>query len=305
VIYVATVHWVDPKWVEPQRRYLEACLDAPFRVFANLQGVEDHRHDASFDFVTRSDGTHPDKLNELAKEISVHAEADDVLMFLDGDAFPVRPLDGWMEELLSPHPLAAVRRDENAGDVQPHPCFCVTTVGFWNDVGGDWRPGTWLTAEGVEAQDVGGRLLSILDERSIGWRPILRSNAVNLHPVLYGIYEHHVYHHGAGFRPPIARADEANVPVAENEDYLWLKTRAHGKSIRQLRPRHAPQLARLARDSLKARKLNAYIREEGRRSDETYRDICVDSEFYRRFETKAREPGRGVSDAAATPHPPA
>jgi hypothetical protein len=193
------------------------------------------------------------------------------------------------------HALAAVRRDENAGDVQPHPCFCVTTVGLWNEISGDWRPGAWLTAEGVEAQDVGGRLLSILGERSIDWRPILRSNAVNLHPVLYGIYEGHVYHHGAGFRPPIARADEANVPVAENEDYLWLKTRAHGKSIRQLRPRHAPQLARLARDGLKARKLNAYIRREGRRSDEIYSDICVDPDFYRRFEKTAREPGSRAS----------
>ncbi len=100
-----------------------------------------------------------------------------------------------------------------------------------------------------------------------------------------------MYHHGAGFRPPIARADEANVPVAENEDYLWLKTKAHGKSIRQLRPRHAPHLARLARDGLKARKLNAYIRREGRRSDEIYRDICVDPEFYRRFENTAQEQG--------------
>ena len=289
MIYVATVHWVDPKWVEPQRRYLEACLDAPFRVFANLQGVEDRRHDARFDFVTRSDGTHPAKLNELAAEISAQAEAGDLIIFLDGDTFPVRPLNAWMAELLSEHPLAAVRRDENAGDVQPHPCFCVTSVGFWNDIGGDWRPGTWLTAEGVEAEDVGGALLSILEERSIEWRPILRSNAVDLHPVLYAVYEHHVYHHGAGFRPPIARADEANVPVAENEDYLWLKTKAHGKSIRQLRPRHAPQLARLARDGLKARKLNAYIRKEGRRSDEIYRDICVDPEFYRRFEKTAQD----------------
>ena len=23
------------------------------------------------------------------------------------------------------------------GDPQPHPCFCVTTVGFWQDIGGD------------------------------------------------------------------------------------------------------------------------------------------------------------------------
>ena len=38
MIYIATVHWVDPKWIVPQRRALDAELTAPFRVFANLAG---------------------------------------------------------------------------------------------------------------------------------------------------------------------------------------------------------------------------------------------------------------------------
>ncbi len=290
MIYVATVHWVDPKWIDPQRQALSSRLREPFRVFANLQGIE-AGYDQQFDFVTRVDGTHPDKLNDLAAAISRDAAPDDLIIFLDGDAFPVRSLDDWLDELLADHPLAAVRRDENAGDVQPHPCFCVTTVGFWNEIGGDWRQGSWTTSEGETASDVGGTLLATLNSRSIAWRPILRSNSVNYHPVFYGLYEGHVYHHGSGFRPPIARADESNVPVAENEKYLYMKTKAHGKSLRELRPRHAGQVVRLARDSVKARKLNAYIRKEGRRSNDIYDEICSDPEFFRQFETADSEPG--------------
>jgi hypothetical protein len=283
MIFIATAHWADSKWIAPQRKALSTYVGQPHRVFANLEGVGPS-FDRSFDYVSRYGGSHPEKLNSLAEAITEEADPDDLIVFLDGDAFPIRDVGLWLPELLSEHPLAAVRRDENAGDVQPHPCFCVCTVGFWNEIGGDWRPGSWLTSDGTEATDVGGRLLTTLTARSIPWRPILRSNSVNPHPVLYGIYERHVYHHGAGFRPPIARADETNVPVAENEDYLFLRTRARGKSLKDLRPNHLPQLVRLARRGIRTRKLDAYIRKEERRSKRIFRQIRSDPEFYRSFE---------------------
>ncbi len=283
MIYVATVHWNDPKWIAPQRRALAAQMQEPFRVFANLQGIEP-AYDRYFDSVTRGEGNHPQKLNDLADAITNEAQPEDLILFLDGDAFPVRGLDSWLRELLREHRLAAVRRDENAGDIQPHPCFCVTSVGFWNEIGGDWRHGSWITAEGATASDVGGTLLSTLKARSIPWRPILRSNAVNLHPVFYGLYEGHIYHHGSGFRPAISRADETNVPVAQNKDYLFWRTRAHARSLREIRPRHARHLFLMARDGVRARKLNAYIRKEGRRSNEIYDQLCSDPDFFRQFE---------------------
>lgn len=283
MIHVATVHWCDPKWIGPQARALTSHITGSYRTYANLQGI-DPQFDRHFDYVTRDGGPHPDKLNSLARVICQQADPSDLIVFLDGDAFPVRPLDRWFEELLAERPLAAVRRDENAGDIQPHPCFCITTTGFWTAVQGDWRPGAWVTNEGIEASDVGGKLLTILNERGVAWRPVLRSNTCNLHPVLYGLYEGHLYHHGAGFRPPIARADQSNVPVAENEEYLYLRTQTRGKSIKDLRPRHVGRLLRLGRDGVRARKLNAYMRQEERRSEEIYKELCNDPGFYRRLE---------------------
>jgi hypothetical protein len=133
-------------------------------------------------------------------------------MFVDGDAFPIAPLDRWLDRTLERHPLAAVRRDENNGDRQPHPCFCVTTVGFWNDIDGDWQEGTttWLDNAGREVSDVGGALLGNLEARQVDWLPLLRSNVVDLHPLLFGVYADIVYHHGAGFRRPILRVDTKN-----------------------------------------------------------------------------------------------
>lgn len=200
VLHVVTVHWHDSRWVEPQLRFLHRHVAGPLRTYASLRGIDPALGDR-FDVAVDLDGTHPEKLNALAEMVRADAAADDLLVFLDGDAFPIATLD---RGVLGDAPLAAVRRDENLGQRQPHPCFCVTTVGFWRDIGGDWNSGyEWLSNTGERITDVGGNLLEILERHEVGWRPLLRSNRWNLDPLLYGVYADVVYHHGAGFRRPL------------------------------------------------------------------------------------------------------
>lgn len=219
MIHIATVHWRDDRWIEPQRRYLERNLQGPFRVHADLEGLDapagafDHVADLAS---TRAFDTpilsHTEKLNALAEHIAREAKDQDVLVFLDGDAFPIAPLDRFVGEILDEYPLAAVRRDENLNDIQPHPCFCVTTVGFWEKLGGDWNPEyTWLNAAGKPVTDAGGNLLVQLRERGADWYPLLRSNRRNLHPLWFGVYGDLVYHHGAGFRAGLSRLERETI----------------------------------------------------------------------------------------------
>ena len=216
MIHVATVHWRDPRWIEPQRRYLERNLQQPFCVYADLEGMDD-RWETHFDHVAHLAGrrsfenpifSHTEKLNALAREIARDAGDGDVLLFLDGDAFPIAPIDGWLEQTLGRYALAAVRRDENLGDPQPHPCFCATTVGFWRELGGDWNPGyTWRNSAGKEVTDAGGNLLRALRRKGVDWYPLTRTNRRNLRPLWFGVYDDLVYHHGAGFRGGLCRRD--------------------------------------------------------------------------------------------------
>jgi hypothetical protein len=204
VFHVLTVHWRRDVWIEPQLRYIARYLPPDTRVYASLNGIDRAYWDA-FAFADELPGTHADKLNALAAVACKEASAGDHLLFMDGDAFPIAPIG---PELLRDAPLTAVRRDENLGDPQPHPCFCLTTKRFWSDVGGDWRAGgyTWTNALGYRTTDVGARLLQQLRSRDIRWRPLLRSNRVNLHPLWFGVYGDVVYHQGAGFRGKVARA---------------------------------------------------------------------------------------------------
>jgi hypothetical protein len=223
VIYVATVHWHSPLWLEPQRRYLKRNIGSPFRVYAQLEGIDD-RHPAGIDVVTDVEVdsdlppvSHAARLNGMAKLIAEQADPEDVLIFLDGDAFPIAPLDAFLARTLQRYPLAAIRRDENLGDKQPHPSFCATTVGFWQELEGDWRGGpdwTWPNALGWDVNDTGGKLLATLTDKSVDWYRLARTNRRNLHPVLFGVYDDLVYHHGAAFHAAFDRVDRA-------ESGLW------------------------------------------------------------------------------------
>lgn len=203
MFHVCTVHWLTDAWIEPQLRYIERYMPPDTKVYASLNGI-DRSHWKAFTFADEFPGGHSQKLNALAAIATEAADDDDHLVFMDGDAFPIAPLGA---EILGGTPLAAVRRDENLGDPQPHPCFCVTTAGFWNDIGGDWRPGyTWTNRLGYRTSDVGGNLLGALRARHVIWRPLLRSNRIDLHPLWFAVYGDAVYHHGAGFRERLARA---------------------------------------------------------------------------------------------------
>jgi hypothetical protein len=200
VLYIATAHFRSPRWIEIQARYLRRHISVPYQTWSSLEGI-DAAYGVHFDRVVEQLGSHAGKLNHLAMEISEVASDDDLLMFLDGDAFPIADPMPVITEGLSRAPLLAVRRAENLDEPQPHPCFCVTTVRTWRSLPGDWSSGfTWAGPRGRRRTDVGGNLLRMLQLTNTPWIELLRSNPTDLDPVYFAVYQDIVYHHGAGFR---------------------------------------------------------------------------------------------------------
>ncbi len=216
MVHVLTVHWQDDRWVDIQLTYLHKHIQQPFKVYAFLNGLPQVHRAKYFYSSTEPIEDHAIKLNILADVVAFNAtNAEDLLMFLDGDAFPIGDVISFGREKLNQYPLMAVQRRENGGDIQPHPCFCLTTVGFWKAINGDWKAGyQWKNLQGNFITDVGGNLLGIFRERGIEWYPMLRSNKRNLHPLLFGLYEDLVYHHGAAFRKPSTTIDRVRITEA-------------------------------------------------------------------------------------------
>ncbi len=309
MLNIVTVHWKSAKWVDPQLRYLEENLDTPFRVFAALNGIEDPAIWKRFHLAEDLEGTHAEKLNTLGRIAVAQSDPSDRLLFLDGDAFPVRPIGEWTARLLEPVPLAAVRRDENLGDCQPHPCFCITTCGFWAAIDGDWREGgSWTNSVGEETTDVGGTLLHQLSDRGVEWQPLLRTNTSNPNPLWFGVYEHRVYHHGAGFRPRISRVEyhaetEARQKAASAQkgpsiEGLAVQALRRPSLLASVRPRHVANLGpAVAASAARRKRLHVERRQfkKLQRAEEFERGVFdrlrVDPQFYRQFDD-APEPDR-------------
>lgn len=276
MLHILTIHWNTDKWVDIQLRYLHTHLACEFKVYASLHNIEPS-HANKFDYHTYDAlESHAIKLNRLAETaIDNAASDDDWLMFLDGDAFPIGDLLTYGREKLSQYPLLAVQRIENNGDIQPHPCFCLTTVGFWKEIQGDWREGyEWKNNQEQHVTDVGGNLLHILEQRHLAWHPLRRTNKTNLLPTFFGIYDHIIYHHGAGFRDGTTRMHLLHV-----RDHLpgarWLKR------SRIIPPAIHAYLNKVY-DHCAAQKA-AY--EAQRTSGQVYRSIQTDPYFYRQFES--------------------
>ena len=207
MLHIATVHFGSPRWIPIQTRELKRRLRVPFTTWASLEGIPSS-YGRYFDRVIEQGGPHADKLNHLGIEICHVADEGDLVMFLDGDAFPVA--DPWplISSGLKEAPLLAVRRSENDGDPQPHPCFCVTTAGTWQSLPGDWTKGfLWKDEQGAPRTDVGANLMRQLELTGTPWTPVPRTNRRNPHPLFFGVYGDAIYHHGAGFRSPVSRSD--------------------------------------------------------------------------------------------------
>jgi hypothetical protein len=268
MIYVATAHFGSSRWIDVQDSFLRRTMSEPFSVYANLHDVPAD-YSATFDRVVPARGPHAGKLNLLAAEICADARPDDIIVFLDGDAFPIADPMPVVRRALEHSTLVAVRRDENATDRQPHPSFCAIRVRDWERLHGDWSPGfCWPAQAGRPTTDVGGNLLRALERAGDTWTPLLRSNRVNLHPLWFGIYGGVVYHHGAGFRWAVGRVDLRDGPR--------LKTRA----------KHVPGVGRVLRRLHRARAQRAHARtaaDAQHLREEVFARIQRDPEFFREF----------------------
>lgn len=291
VINFVTVHWRSSKWIATQLRYVGLCTKAPYRVFASFTAIDDPSLKDGFYYVREDEiDDHPEKLNILSQVVVEQSQADDIIVFLDGDAFPIQPLHPWLEETLRTHPLTAVQRRENLGDLRPHPSFCAATVGFWKELGCDWSREEWITPSGHLLTDAGGRLASLLRSNGVDWLPLVRTNTDDLHPLWYAVYGHRIYHHGAGFRQRVSRVDQVQRPALDKVDSQWdgpslgqlaVSLRKDPSQLRRVKPSEVAQAAR--RTSLR-RLTKRFKAKADTHSEEIFERIQADPCFYRAFD---------------------
>lgn len=255
MIHFLTVHFRTAKWIDVQLAMLARVMAEPYRVHAVLDQIQGHTR--KFASVLPGQGSEPahshaDNLDALAT--AVPAADDDLLIFIDSDAWPVVDPMPYVRAGLDQGVLVAVRRAEAMGSQQPHPMFCAVPAGTWRELGATWRSGyRWRNALGETVTDTGAGVLEALAGRP--WTQWLRCNRRDLHRVFFGLYGPGtpvVYHHGAGSRPTITRWDKADVARRVNGDPLGREGAEYRAALkrrkRQLKAQSAEILQKLLTD---------------------------------------------------------
>lgn len=222
MIHFLSIH-TTRRWIDIQRRFIERNVAAPHRywLFLEDEGFEFSETHAPPNYYIKQSGVvdppnsgasgcHIRRLNKLTCHVLSEWSLvdEDVLVFLDSDAFLIRDIEPLIEKLKQ-YPIIAVQRLEN-GDRHSHPCFFMTTVRTWKSLNGGcgtkgpmWSQGRTHSVLRPRKSDTGGAIYNEIIRRGLNWLPLNRTNVVDFAPVLFGIYGNTVYHHGCGSRSPV------------------------------------------------------------------------------------------------------
>ena len=172
---------------------------------------------------------HGVQLHHLAQRAcDAEAPEDDLLLFLDSDAWPLASFRDYIVPLLDAEDgveLVAVRRSVEGMALWPHPSFAVTTCGAWNrnnhsfsQPPDDEEPAPHterLTRQIFDHSrgmlchdhyklDTGAPLWRNYNDSSTNWAALDRMNQLDIDPLFYGVYGLNgvpiAYHQGAGSR---------------------------------------------------------------------------------------------------------
>ena len=214
MIHIITVHHQVERWIKLQHTYLQKYAQE-CKVWTYINGIPHwKKHRPKFHFAQPSgklelgpcnpssvgSRNHWAKLNKLTSLVIEDAETDedDILVWLDSDAFPVAPLRPFIDLKLAHSPFLAIQRPENGGDRIPHPSFACATIKFWKDHGLTWAGALKTLHQG--RHDTGGKLLIYFLEHDVEWYRLRRTASLTEHPVWFTVYDNLIYHHGAGSR---------------------------------------------------------------------------------------------------------
>jgi hypothetical protein len=196
----------NAEWLRLQLKFLKATTD-DFVHAVFLNNVTAQLFKESI-VIGSGNHDHPYGLNQLVG----YARSMDYenLLLLDSDCFPIE--QDWHNKLIAgmdKKHVAAPVRPENL-DSFAHPCAYFIKREAFNKV--RFQKGRIKNILGEEFEDCHSNINDFF--------PLLRTNAINLHPIMYAVYWNLFYHHGAGSRAKTFRSIGRYLPYDSNTNEI-------------------------------------------------------------------------------------
>lgn len=233
---------------------LRRCTNQPFKIYAAVHrlGQKYLDHLRALDFVeicnlaptqARASHEHAHYLDQLAE--TALADGATRLATFDVDSFPVR--SDWIsfaDKLLSEgRSLVGVFRQENGDKAVPHPSFMFFGEEFYRQYRPTFRFNdkakrsiAFMKATGQRRLDTAAGYGIVIHENKLRWAKLVRSNRVNEHPLLGGIYGGWIFHFGGGSRDKVFSVDvrlaRKTRPTATLQE-LWPGIAARNEALAQ------------------------------------------------------------------------
>ena len=248
MIHILTIHVNSDQWIDLQLGQINKHTK-DYKVWSYCDGFDVSSYKDKFHFCESWQRKDNQKMNEGNKMSSDHStklddlttfvcndpdtKDDDIMIWMDSDAFPVNNVNNYVTKKLSKYPLLGVNRKENPnGDVIPHPSFVCSTAIFWRQHKWSWsgcqlvrKLSTRKRFNTGGTHDTGGKLYLHLLINNIDWYRMHRTHSLTAHPVNFTIYDDLIYHHGSGSRRSSSRWDLTNAMKQRRGRGIKLKCR--------------------------------------------------------------------------------
>lgn len=217
---VYSEHHRSMDWYSLQLDWLESNTDFTHVVFPNC----DYDFPRSTVLPRGHDHGQHGHIEGLNCLIDYFRQSDhEYFLLLDSDSFPIKP---WMDNLLmamGDHTVAAPVRYENL-DVFAHPCVFFFKREALHDL--SFGLNEHINLCGERFRETSANVSRFF--------PLIRSNAVNLHPIIAGVYWDSFYHHAAGSRLPTFRSVERGYYLSDvQEDKIFSDLKQNSRAFIQ------------------------------------------------------------------------
>ncbi len=215
-MHILTQHFGTDAWFEIQKNHLEKYTLKKERYKVYLATYKTSIPDSFIlppNYVHINLNEHPEFRNEhyliieeaYEKFVKPHAKDNDIIIYMDNDAFPCDSWEDKLESYLTENDICAVYRYEDRGLDQPdqyfpypHLCFFSfkkktrDMYGFKHEI-----------PEGFPCP--GFTICDVIRQNNLKVKELIRTNKFNSHNVMFGIYDDMIYHHSSGSRAKVGR----------------------------------------------------------------------------------------------------